>query len=614
MPIISSSHIVSSLKRAIEKFDRSRRKFAGTITFLGVAFKSLTFIAAIATMICLTVMAGYDISASDYSKGMAVLRTSQAVFLANILFNIILRFKANIKESRFLKWAVDIVMLTTVLPLIYPHPLHPWIPVLEKILYSDVFLFSALAAYAVTELSYGIMLLMGQRSNPALMLSGSFLTFILIGSFLLMLPKCTYHPIDYIDSLFVSTSAVCITGLTTIDVATTFTPLGVLMLALLVQIGGLGVLTFTSFFALFFTGNTSIYSQVMIRDVVYTKSFNKLIPTLLYILVFSVSVELAGAALIWASIHGELMMTLSEEIEFALFHSLSAFCNAGFSTITSGLSNPLLLYGHQSFYLAMSLVIMAGSIGFPLLVNFKDAIVTYFRRILHKPGGNIVHVWSMNTKIVLTTFTALFVAGAVSFFIIEYNNSLAGMTLDKKIIQSVFNSVTPRSAGFSSVNPAGFMPLTLLIIMILMWIGGSAQSTAGGIKVNTFAAMWLNIRTFVTGRRDITAFKRTVSSGSMRRANAIVALSVTVFLIYTGTLLALEPHIGVKELVFEACSAVFTVGSSLGITSQLSDTSKIVLCTAMFLGRVGVLSILMVFARNHRGDAYRYPTDDLIIN
>ncbi len=606
--------ITSALKKALERFDRGRRRFAGTIAFLGTAFRILTFIASIATLICLTIMAGYDISPSGYSKGMAVLRISQAVFLINILFNITLRFKANIRDSRFLKWAVDIMMLVTVLPLVYPHPIHPWIPVLERILYSDIFLFSVLAAYAVVELSYGIMLLMGQRTNPALMLSGSFLIFILIGSFLLMLPKCTYHPIEYIDSLFVATSAVCITGLTTIDLPTTFTPLGILMLALLIQIGGLGVLTFTSFFAIFFTGNTSIYSQMMIRDVVYTKSFNKLIPTLLYILVFSVVIEISGAALIWTSIHGELMMTLSEEIIFSLFHSLSAFCNAGFSTISYGLSNPLLLYGHQSFYLAMSLIIMAGSIGFPLLVNFKDAIVTYFRRLLHRPGGNIVHIWSMNTKIVLITFISLFVIGAVAFFILEYGNSLSGMPLDKKIIQSVFNSVTPRSAGFSSVNPAGFMPLTLLIIMALMWIGGSAQSTAGGMKVNTFAAMLLNIRTFITGRRDITAFKRTISSGSMRRANAILSLSVIIFLTYTGTLIALEPNIGVKELVFEACSAVFTVGSSLGITQQLSDPSKIVVCTAMFLGRVGVLSILMGFARNNRGDAYRYPTDDLIIN
>ncbi len=599
---------------ALIRFEEGRRRFRNTISVVGTILKILTFIGSIATAVSMIILVGYEHTPVEYAKTLMIVRAVQSVFLANIIFNLVFRFRVTLKESRILKWIADTMVITTLLPLIYPHPAHSWIPILERILYSDIFLFGVILAYSIVEISYGFLLIIGRRANPAVMLSGSFLIIITIGSFLLMLPRCTYHPISYIDSLFVSTSAVCITGLTTIDVATTFTPLGTLMLALLIQIGGLGVLTFTSFFALFFTGNASVYSQLMIRDIVYTKSINKLIPTLLYILTFSVVIELTGAALIFSCIHGELMISTTDEIIFSLFHSLSAFCNAGFSNISYGLSNPMLLHGRQTFYLSMSLIIVAGGIGFPLLVNFKDAIATYFRRLLHRPGGNIVHVWSMNTKIVLVTFIALFVTGFIAFFILEYNNSLAGMPLGKKIIQSVFNSVTPRSAGFSSVNPAGFLPLTLLIVMVLMWIGGAAQSTAGGIKVNSFAAVLLNIRTLITGRRDITAFKRTVSEASMRRANAIVALSIIIFFVYTGSLLALEPHLGIKEIVFESCSAVFTVGSSLGVTPLLSAPSKVVVCSAMFLGRVGVLSILAGLAQSHRSNAFRYPTDDLIIN
>ena len=207
------------------------------------------------------------------------------------------------------------------------------------------------------------------------MLATSFLFFIIAGSFLLMMPKCTYHPLPYIDSLFVSTSAVCITGLTTVDVASTFTPLGLLILGLLIQTGGLGVMTFTSFFALFFSGNTSVYSQIIVKDMIYTKSINALLPTLLYILGFTVAVEAIGAVMIWLSIRDVLAVSLTDQIIFSLFHSVSAFCNAGFSNINGGMANPALMNSNQWIYLVISIIVMAGSIGFPVLVNFRDAFL-----------------------------------------------------------------------------------------------------------------------------------------------------------------------------------------------------------------------------------------------
>lgn len=323
---------------------------------------------------------------------------------------------------------------------------------------------------------------------------------------------------------------------------------------------------------------------------------------------------------VFFSVRQSLGMSLIDTVEFSLFHSLSSFCNAGFSTLPGGMSNPLLLYGNISIYWVTSLLVVSGAIGFPILVNFKDAIVLSCRRawgaITHRRYNEPrnVHPYNMNTKIVLTTFLLLFAAGTGAFMLLEWDNSLAGMTVVEKITQSVFNSVTPRSAGFSSVNPAGFLNVTLLVVMFLMWVGGASQSTAGGVKVNTLAAICLNLRCIVTGREKVTAFKRTIAVWSIRRANAVVAISILSYLAYSVTLLALEPHLSARSVLFETLSALFTVGSSLGATPELSESSELVLCSAMFLGRVGIISLMAGFAGRRHDSPAIYPTDNLIIN
>ncbi len=600
--------------------DKFRRRFAGGIRVATGLLSVVTVVAAIACLTCFTVYIGYEHDAGDYNTLRLILRIVQGVFVANILFNLVFNFRHTIKDSRVIKWVVDIGVLLSVLPWLYPHPAHPWIPLLERVLYSNYFLYPVMVAYSVVEVSYGVTRLTGRRTNPSLMLSGSFLLFIGIGSLLLMLPKCTYGGISYIDSLFVSTSAVCITGLTPVDVSVTFTPLGLLVIACLVQIGALGVLTFTSFFSMFFSGSGSIYNQLMMRDLVYSRTMTSLIPTILYIFVLTVTVEAIGAVMLFFSVKDVLPMTTEELVMFSAFHSVSAFCNAGFSSLPGGMSNPLLLYGDQSVYWVMSLVIVSGSIGFPLLVNIRDAISRRFRwfreRVIRRDGRVIprpVHLFSMNTKIVVVAFGVLFLLGAVSFFFLEQDNSLRGFDFWEKVSQSVFNSVTPRSAGFSSVNPAGFLNVTLVVVMFLMWVGGASQSTGGGIKVNTLAAIILNLRSIITGRNTVTAFRRTIAIGSIRRANAVVALSIFSFFFYSVALMLLEPGLSPRDLLFESCSALFTVGSSLGVTSELSQPSLILLCTAMFLGRVGILSMLSGVV-GHRYDTPRYPSDTIVIN
>lgn len=576
-------------------------------------------IAALACIVCLVIHVGYEHSPQGFETISRILRAMQWIFGANVIFGLTFNLGETLKKNRWLKWTVDITLLVSLLPVIYPRPMHPWIPWLESVLYSPVFLNTVLVAYSIVTLSYAVFRMVDRRTNPSLLLSMSFLVFIILGTFLLMLPKSTIGGINFIDAFFVSTSAVCVTGLTTVDVPTTFTPLGFAILAMLIQFGALGVMTFTSFFALFFSGSASIYSQLILRDVIYSRSMNSLIPTLLYIMAFTIGVEIFGAVLIFTSVHGTLDMDIEQEIVFATFHSLSAFCNAGFSTLPGGMSNPLLLHHNISIYWIMTMLIIAGSIGFPILVNAKDAFVSYIRGFRNRLHGRrvrmrAVHQFNMNTKIVLFTFMLLFVAGTVLFFVLEYSNSLRGMTLMEKITQSVFNSAVPRSAGFSSVNPEGFLNVTLVMILFLMWAGGGSQSTGGGIKVNTLAAIWLNLRAIVTGSPRVTAFQRTIATDSIRRANAVVAISILSYFLLSFLLLGIEPELPARSVLFEACSALFTVGSSLGITAELADSSKLLLCVAMFLGRVGIISLLIGVVKRSKNTNVEYPSNNIIIN
>lgn len=263
--------------------------------------------------------------------------------------------------------------------------------------------------------------------------------------------------------------------------------------------------------------------------------------------------------------------------------------------------------------------VYAGGIGFPILVNFKEAFIEYFRRLWRRINhrtkiGRSVHIWNVNTKIALYTTLIIFAVSTVVFFILERNNTLAGMSLYDSIVQSFFNSTTPRSSGFVSVNPANFLNVTLVIVLFLMWIGGASQSTAGGVKVNTFALILLNLKSIILGKDHVTVYDRTIAVGSIRRANAVVAISIVSYTIYSVILLLLEPQLPAKSVLFETSSALFTVGSSLGITSELGMSSKIVLCTAMFLGRVGIISLLIGVTGNRHDYPVKYPTENIIIN
>lgn len=494
--------------------------------------------------------------------------------------------------------------------------------VIWNFLKSKYFIVALIGIFAVLNVSKGVVNFINKKTNPALLLVAGFALIIFFGTLLLLLPRSTieHFRLPLADALFVSTSAVCVTGLSPVDLAHTFTLEGQIVIMLLIQIGGLGVMTITSFFALFFMGSTSLYNQFALRDMLGSDAFSSLISTLLNILIFTFTIEAIGALLIWISIHSTMNMTLNEEIFFSVFHAVSAFCNAGFSTLTGNLGNPAILYNHNWFYIIISILIILGGIGFPILVNFKNVLAFHIKSFcmkLFKKNYKQIryqHLTNINTKIVIVTTSILIVFGTIIIAILEWNNAFVHMDIEDKIVQSFFNSVTPRTAGFNSVDLTNFSLLTIIVYSVLMWIGGGSQSTAGGIKVNTFAVAISNFFSVIRGKTSVTLFNRELSAESVRRASATIFGSLITIIVFFIILVAMEPEISPKGLLFETISAYCTVGSSLNITPLLADNSKIIMSVLMFIGRVSLITILMSVIQQKGNTKYRYPKDNVIIN
>lgn len=577
----------------------------------------VVFVAAVVALVSIVIYVGFEHEMVNRRLLRSLVRSAQWIFIGGIVFDSVFRFRHSLRRGNWIKKACDIALITTIIPVIFPHvaTLHaPW-----NFMGLRAYYFAVVGLYGIAEISYGCMSLLSRRTNPSLILSASFLVFIIAGAFVLMLPKCVNRPVDFFDTLFVASSAVSMTGLTTLDISTTFTPLGWTVLAVLMQIGALGVLTFTSFFSVFFSGRPSIYNQLLMRDFIYSKSMSALVPVLLYILAFTVTIEAAGAVAIYFTLPPELKPTLAKGAGTAAFHAIAAFTNSGLSTIPGGLANRAVFDGSQAIYIVMMLLILAGGIGFPNLVNFKEAIGRWLRHLRNRLLGRneprrLVHIYDLNTKLVVVTTGILYVGGAVAFFLLEHNHSLAELPLGRQIVQSLFYSATARSAGFAPVNPAGFLSVTLMVLMFLMWIGGSSQSMAGGIKVNAFAASMLNLRALVCGQKGIAAFGRRISGASVRRANGTIVLSLLVFVVFTIAVMLIDPHLGAKAVIFECLSALTTNGLSLGITADLSDTSKVLLSTLMFVGRVGLLSVLMGLMHARKDLSEHFPQEEIIIS
>ena len=587
---------------------------------LGV-MTTLTYLASILLIVGLVYEHGFTISVAEAHQLQRLYHGVWIVFLSDISLRIALEYKDTRQTFSKLTWILTFLLYLTLVPVVFHRPeVEGAIQAVWDFLNGRIYHLALLLMLSFLNLSYGLVRLLGRRTNPSLILAVSFLIIILIGTGLLMLPRSTVAGISWVDSLFISTSAVCVTGLTSVDVAFTFTTTGFVIIILLIQIGGLGVMTLTSFFAMFFMGNTSLYNQLVVRDMVSSNSLNSLLSTLVYILGFTLAIEGAGMLAIWSDIHGTMGMDIHEELAFSAFHSISAFCNAGFSTLPGNLGNPLLMSGHNPFYIYISLLIILGGIGFPILVNFKDIILYHIRRFWRFlrtwewDGRRFYHLYNLNTRIVLIVTFLLLVVGTAGIALFEWNASFAGMSVADKWTQAFFNASCPRTAGFSSVDLAGLSVQTLLIYLILMWIGGGSQSTAGGIKVNAFAVVVLNLVAVLRGTERVEVFGRELSYDSIRRSNATVVMSFGVLFVFIFIISILEPKLSLLTVTFECVSAISTVGSSLNATPLLGSDSKLLVALLMFVGRVGLITLMLGIIKQKKNTKYQYPSGQIIIN
>ncbi len=453
--------------------------------------------------------------------------------------------------------------------------------------------------------------------NPAQLFIISFLCLIIIGALLLSLPNATNSRISFLDALFTSTSAVCVTGLTVIDISSGFTQFGQTIIMLLVQAGGLGILTFASYFSYFFKGGSSYENQLALSDISDSNKIGEVFTTLKRIIAITFIIEFIGAFFIFINIDKAFIYSFWERVFFAFFHSISAFCNAGFSTMPKGMMQE----GFQFNYSLQFIIIMIfvfGGLGFPIMINILRYFKYFIKRyILWFVDGKINYkawVMTFSSKINLITTFILILLGTVLVFMLEYSNSLNIHHGFGKFITALFTATTPRSAGLNTIDFNSLHTSTILVIILLMWIGASPASTGGGIKTSTFAIATLNFISLAKGKRKIELFRREVADISVRRAFATMTLSFISIGIGICLVTHFDSQFSLLDIAFECVSAYCTVGLSLGITPELSEASKIVMIILMFTGRVTMLSILIAFFKKAKTMSYQYPTDEIMIN
>lgn len=482
---------------------------------------------------------------------------------------------------------------------------------------NKIVLYSGIAVLFLTEASYIFRFIYRRGANPALLFVGSFAALILVGGFLLMLPNATVVRIHPVDAFFTSISAVCVTGLTVVDTATAFTIVGKTIILLLIQLGGFGIMTFAAMISYLVSGNVSFQNQLALRDMLSNNRLSNVINFVLRIVLVTISFEFIGALFIYSSLDEGMFSDEWEKIFFSVFHSVSAFCNAGFSTLTNGLYEQPLQFNYSLQWIIAVLIILGGT-GFPVVFNIftfvRIKITNLVRPLLGYPSNEVfTNVLQTSSWLALATTGILLLAGFIAYFTFEFDATLqAHESLWGKITTSFFGSVTPRTAGFNTVDIRGLTLPTLMVYLFLMWVGASPGSTGGGIKTTVAAVAFLNMKSIVLGRKRTEAHRSEISEASINRAFAIIMLSIAFLGIAVLLLSINDSEKGLLRLAFESFSAFSTVGLTLGVTPELSLLGKFVIMGTMFIGRVGALTLLLAFFTQEEALHYRYPKEEIM--
>ena len=438
--------------------------------------------------------------------------------------------------------------------------------------------------------------------NPAGTLLISFFMVIITGAFLLMLPAATpgSSHLDFLTALFTAASAVCVTGLSIVNVATELTTVGKVILILLIQIGGLGIMVFSFFGMLAFRRKLSIAEKLTVSYMVSEDDMSGLFKALRVIVGSTFLVEAVSAGFLFLGF-SRTMGVSAKTFGFAAFHAVSAFCNAGFALFSNNLES---FTGDPIISLTISFTIILGGIGFAVMYDVLRKIKTETGNAFKEKKTPFF--LPLNTQIVLAmTAGALFISFA-AFYLLEHTHAMKDFSLREQYLGAFFQAVTLRTAGFSTVSFASLTNATLLMMIFVMFAGGASGSTAGGIKLNTVAVVFAFFRSFLKNDRTVVIKKMSIPDEQVKKAFLIFGfgLSIVSAAVFVLTITERLPFL---PMAFETVSAFATVGLSTGITAQFSIAGKLILIFLMFIGRVGPLTILTAAGKKARSDTAEYP-------
>ena len=438
----------------------------------------------------------------------------------------------------------------------------------------------------------------GKTMTPSQVLVLGFASVILFGALLLTLPQATQNGLGlpFLNAAFTATSAVCVTGLVVVDTAMTFTQFGQWVILLLIQVGGLGFMTFATLFAMILGRRITLKQRLLLQEALNQVSVEGIVRLVRSVLKISFAIEAMGALIL--TLHWHSAFGWSKALYYGIFHSVSAFNNAGFD-LFGNFSSLTAYVGDPIVNITIMLLIICGGLGFIVLADLLGPRKKY----------------RLHTKIVLQVSAALILIGAVVIFLMEFTNpkTLGPLPLGTKVLAAFFQSVSPRTAGFNTLNLAGMYDTTLLSMIVLMFIGASPGSTGGGIKTTTFIALVLSVLSTYRSDPHVVLGGRTLPKDVIQKAWAITSSAIVlVFLIVS--ILSLTERTDFLTVLFEVTSAFGTVGLTLGITPDLTNVGKMAIILTMFIGRVGPLTLAFVLSQKKSKKAHiKYPDERIMI-
>lgn len=586
---------------------------------LNLMAEGIILTASIASLFVLIYQFGFSYSVYVTYMLDQVKEYTLLAFFTGITIRYITKFKEIIQEKMLYLDISIYLFLFAVLSgkVFFKEAIHQSLPYLN-FLTEPSFVYLLLMLLSAIHLSRQTFTLLQSHIKPSLLFLLSFVFVILVGAGLLMLPNATVHSINFVDALFISTTSVCVTGLTTVDVATTFTQTGHIIIMFLIQIGGIGVMTFTSFFALSFMGHSSFSSKMILKDMLNQDQTSGLFQVILNILFVTLFIESVGAYLIYLDIKGALPGGMREEVFYAVFHAISAFCNAGISTLSGNMYDPLVANKYD-LHVWIALLIILGGLGFPIVFNYlkllRHLIINSFKILIGRQKHYIhtPRIININTYIVVIMTLTLLVGGTFFYYILEMDHTLAGLPLKGKLANAFLGAVTPRTAGFCVADMSTLTSGTLMLTLILMVIGAAPMSTGGGLKVTTVCVALLAAHNTARGKDNIEIRRRELSSATIRRAFAIIVLYFCWLALAVWLLSVTEKSASLFTLTFEAVSALSTVGLSLNFSPLLSTAGKLIIICTMLIGRIGILTFFISFYKEYKKKNYTYPQENILM-